>query len=145
MRRFDPATPAIFMSSKEVLLSLNSCTFSYEKSKLFKDLSFVIHKNDKIALVGKNGVGKTSLFGIFSKKLVIDEGEIWFNPHTKITAMDQKNFKRQDSTLFEFILSEQNHKITYDDFKIKIYFKSKIKLELKHETFVRWTTKVDSN
>ena len=77
----NPTTPAIFfMSSKEVLLSLNSCTFSYEKSKLFKDLSFVIHKNDKIALVGKNGVGKTSLFGIFSKKLVIDEGEIWFNP-----------------------------------------------------------------
>ena len=124
----NPTTPAIFfMSSKEVLLSLNSCTFSYEKSKLFKDLSFVIHKNDKIALVGKNGVGKTSLFGIFSKKLVIDEGEIWFNPHTKITAMDQKNFKRQDSTLFEFILSEQNHKITYDDFKIKNLFQ-KVKL-----------------
>ena len=61
------------------------------------------------------------------KKLVIDEGEIWFNPHTKITAMDQKNFKRQDSTLFEFILSEQNHKITYDDFKIKNLFQ-KVKL-----------------
>ena len=43
---------------KEVFVSLNNCTFSYTNVPTIKDLSITIHQSDKIALVGKNGVGK---------------------------------------------------------------------------------------
>ena len=83
------------MSSKEVLLSIVDCVFGYDKTRLFDNLSVTVHKDDKIALVGKNGAGKSSLFNIFAKKINIDQGEFWSNPNIKISIMHQKNLKKK--------------------------------------------------
>ena len=83
------------MSSKEVLLSIVDCVFGYDKTRLFDNLSVTVHRDDKIALVGKNGAGKTSLFNIFAKKINIDQGEFWSNPNVKISRMHQKNLKKK--------------------------------------------------
>ena len=87
IRRFESYHPShINMSSKEVLLSIVDCVFGYDKTRLFDNLSVTVHKDDKIALVGKNGVGKSSLFNIFAKKINIDQGEFWSNPNIKISS-----------------------------------------------------------
>ena len=54
--------------NKEVFLSLNDANYLLGKKKLISKISISIHQNDKIALVGKNGVGKTTLLDILSKK-----------------------------------------------------------------------------
>ena len=116
------------MSSKEVLLSIVDCVFGYDKTRLFDNLSVTIQKDYKIALVCKNGAGKSSLFNIFAKKITIDQGEIWSNPNIKISVMHQKNLKKKNIRIKDFILQ------TYDDenhtqrFKIDNIF-HKIKLD----------------
>ena len=47
---------------------------SYEGKKVFEDLSFKVEKGDKIALIGTNGVGKTTLLEILMEKIPADEG-----------------------------------------------------------------------
>ena len=47
---------------------------SYDDKKVFEDLTFKIEKGDKIALIGTNGVGKTTLLEILMEKIPADEG-----------------------------------------------------------------------
>ena len=53
----------------DVFLSLNSCEFAFGKRIIFDDISLSIHRDDKTAIVGKNGVGKSTLFNIIPIKL----------------------------------------------------------------------------
>ena len=116
------------MSSKEVLLSIVDCVFGYDKTRLFDNLSVTIHRDDKIALVGKNGVGKSSLFNIFAKKINIDQGEFWTNPNIKISIMYQKNLKKKNVKIRDYILQTYDNENHTEKFKIENIFQ-KIKLD----------------
>ena len=88
---------------KEVFVSLNNCTFSYTNVPTIKDLSITIHQSDKIALVGKNGVGKTTLMDIISKLREPTIGEMWFNPGISIGYLKQKNFYSQNKLVNQYL------------------------------------------
>ena len=47
---------------------------SYDEKRVFENLSFKVEKGDKIALIGTNGVGKTTLLEILMEKIAADEG-----------------------------------------------------------------------
>ena len=88
---------------KEVFFSLNNCTFSYTNVPTIKDLSITIHQFDKIALVGKNGVGKTTLMDIISQFKEPTTGEIWFNPDISIGYLKQKNFFSENNSIHQYL------------------------------------------
>ena len=89
--------------NKEVFFSLNDCQFSFGKKKLFKNLSFTIHENDRVALVGKNGVGKSTLLKIISSKSSIDSGDFFLNPKITIGYLTQKENILVDEKIFNFL------------------------------------------
>ncbi len=94
--------------NKEVFLSLNDANYLFGKKKLISKISISIHQKDKIALVGKNGVGKTTLLDILSKKREIDSGELWFNPKIKIGYLSQRIDVFSDLNLIDYLLSKSN-------------------------------------
>ena len=57
-------------------LNVENISKSYGELNLFEDLSFSIHKDQKIAFVAKNGTGKTSILNILSGKDSPDTGQI---------------------------------------------------------------------
>ena len=57
---------------------------------LFKDLSFSIHKDQKIAFVAKNGSGKTSILNILSGKDTLDDGQIVIRKGLRLAFLDQE-------------------------------------------------------
>ena len=89
--------------SKEVFFSINDCNFSFGKKQLFKDLCITIHKDDRIALVGKNGVGKTTLLKILSGQTIVDSGEHWINPKISFGYLRQKEKRNEDETVYNFL------------------------------------------
>lgn len=60
----------------KTILKLNSVDFSFEARKIFTDLSFSIRNGEHVALVGPNGVGKTTLFNLILGRIKPDRGQV---------------------------------------------------------------------
>ena len=75
--------------NNEVYFSLNDCDLSYGKKKIFEKISFSIHDKDKVALIGKNGVGKTTLLRIIAGNLALDSGELWLSKKIRVGFLKQ--------------------------------------------------------
>ena len=48
------------------MISVEGLTVEFGGFTLFDDVSFVVNKKDRIALVGKNGAGKSTMLNIFA-------------------------------------------------------------------------------
>lgn len=60
------------------ILTVDRISKTIEGEKVLNDVSFVVNKGDKIALVGPNGLAKTTLFQILAGELAPDQGEyVW--------------------------------------------------------------------
>lgn len=71
-------------------LNVENISKSYGELVLFKDLSFSIHKDQKIAFVAKNGSGKTSILNILSGKDTPDEGQVVIRKGLRLAFLDQE-------------------------------------------------------
>ena len=56
---------------------------------LLEDLSFEIQEGECVAILGRNGCGKTTLFNILTGQMDYDSGEVYVNPHKKIGLISQ--------------------------------------------------------
>ncbi len=56
---------------------------------LLEDLSFDIQEGERVAILGRNGCGKTTLFKILTGEMDYDEGEIFINPNKKLGLISQ--------------------------------------------------------
>ena len=58
------------------MITVNNIGLSFSGNILFENISFLINTNDRIGLVGKNGVGKTTILKIIAGELIANSGEI---------------------------------------------------------------------
>ena len=75
--------------SSDLIFSLREVDVRFGKKEIFKNLNLNIHRNDLIALVGKNGVGKTTLMKIIMGTQDLDNGELWSYPNLQISYFTQ--------------------------------------------------------
>lgn len=75
--------------------------------ELITDLTMEVFKGDRIAIIGPNGRGKTTLLNLIAKELQPTEGEISHNPNLQINYFGQTNINRLnlDNTVEEEIAS----------------------------------------
>jgi ATP-binding cassette subfamily F protein 3 len=71
-----------------------SFAFSKKSPKLIDALTFGIGKKDRIAVIGKNGKGKTTLLNLLANELSPTRGEVKLHPNTKIAYFGQTNINR---------------------------------------------------
>ncbi|MBT8245972.1 MAG: ABC-F family ATP-binding cassette domain-containing protein [Winogradskyella sp.] len=71
-------------------LNVESISKSYGELQLFSDISFSIHKDQKIAFVAKNGSGKTSILNILSGKDSPDSGQVVIRKGLRLAFLDQE-------------------------------------------------------
>ena len=89
-------------------LNVENISKSYGELILFENLSFSIHKNQKIAFVAKNGTGKTSILNILSGKDSPDTGQIIYRKGLRTTFLSQEPALDQKLTIEETIFSSDN-------------------------------------
>ena len=56
---------------------------------LLEDLSFEIQEGERVAILGRNGCGKTTLFNILTGQMDFDAGEVYVNPNKKLGLISQ--------------------------------------------------------
>jgi len=89
-------------------LNVENISKSYGELSLFENLSFSIHKDQKIAFVAKNGTGKTTILNILSGKDTPDSGQIIYRKDLRTTFLSQEPVLDQSMTVEETILKSDN-------------------------------------
>ncbi|KAA2218093.1 MULTISPECIES: ABC-F family ATP-binding cassette domain-containing protein [Maribacter] len=90
------------------LLTVENISKSYGELVLFQDLSFGINKNQKIALIAKNGTGKTSILNILSGSDQPDSGQVNYRKGIRVSFLDQEPVMNADLTVEETIFASDN-------------------------------------
>ncbi|MCD5491646.1 ABC-F family ATP-binding cassette domain-containing protein [Lactobacillus delbrueckii] len=83
--KFDSARP----SGKEVLI-LKDLAVGYPDKTMLKDISFQINKGDRVAIIGQNGIGKSTLLKTVMKQLPVKSGAIKYGASLNIGYYDQE-------------------------------------------------------
>lgn len=76
-------------SGKEVLI-LNDLTIGYPDKTMVSDISFQINKGDRVAIIGPNGIGKSTLLKTIMKQLQSKGGSIKYGASLDIGYYDQE-------------------------------------------------------
>ena len=101
-------------------IKFKNISFSYNKSKnemsdkIFNNLSFEILKEDKVGILGKSGVGKSTLLDILMALIQSDKGEVL------IDEVNVKNVKNSWQKIIGCV--PQNVFLTDDSIKMNIAF-----------------------
>jgi ATP-binding cassette subfamily F protein 3 len=78
----------------KILMEITGLNFSYDNSNfLIKNLNLVVEKDDRIAVIGKNGKGKTTLLKVIAEKLKANSGTIKKHPQLKLGYFEQTNIE----------------------------------------------------
>lgn len=75
------------------LVSIDNVTLGYDNKVILKNLNLRIDNDDRIALLGKNGNGKSTFAKFLARKLQAFEGEIVQNSKLTISYFEQHNIK----------------------------------------------------
>jgi ATPase subunit of ABC transporter with duplicated ATPase domains len=100
--RFDVKRP-----SGKLVLEVDKLAKSFDGQVVLKDIAFTLQRGDKLAIVGPNGIGKTTLCRILGKQLEADRGKLSYGHEVSIGYMPQHHeegvSKSDPKTAFEWL------------------------------------------
>ena len=85
--------------ASDLIFSVREASVSFGKKIIFDNLDVNIHRGDLIALIGKNGVGKSTLMRIITDKQDLDHGELWRQKSLRISYFSQQFNLKEENTV----------------------------------------------
>ena len=92
------------------LISLQDVTWGFAEPPLLDNISLQIEKGERICLVGRNGVGKSTLLKILAGSMPPDKGSVVTQQGIRIAALAQTVPNGQSQTVFEVIARRMGEK-----------------------------------
>ena len=80
------------------VISFNGVNKSYGGYDVLKDVSFELNADEKVALIGRNGTGKTTIFNIIASGLEYDGGQVYVEKGLRIGYLRQLYTDLADKT-----------------------------------------------
>ena len=94
-----------------ILMQLKHIVKSFAGHVLLRDVHIEVKSNDKIAIVGRNGAGKSTILKMMTGEIGYDEGEIFQAKNSEIGYLSQHNDLESDQTIWDEMLSVFTHLI----------------------------------
>ena len=92
------------------MLTIESLTYHLKGRTLFDDASFTLNSGEKVGLVGRNGIGKTTLFRLIKGEIEPDNGVIRLQNDTKIGALPQMPPQSEQSAIDLVVESDEAYR-----------------------------------
>ena len=113
----------------DLILSTREVSVSFGKNTIFDKLDINIHRGDLIALIGKNGVGKSTLMKIITENQDLDHGELWKKSGLRVCYFSQQFSLNESKTIEEEllkILPKEDEKYKIDIFCSNLFLDKNI-------------------
>ncbi|MFA6932198.1 MAG: ATP-binding cassette domain-containing protein [Bacteroidales bacterium] len=92
----------------ENLLTVDNLSKSFGDKVLFEGIGFGVNKGQKVALVARNGVGKSTLLNILSGRVEADNGEVSFRKDIHYIYLEQNPLLDSTLSVLEVIFTSDN-------------------------------------
>jgi len=90
------------------LASLERAELAFGHFPLLDRADFSIDAGERVALIGRNGAGKSSLLAVLAGARALDAGTRWLKPGLKLAVVDQEPLLGPDKTVFEAVAGGLN-------------------------------------
>jgi ATP-binding cassette subfamily F protein uup len=87
------------------LISLQEISLSFGSPLIFDDLSLEIGAGERVALLGRNGAGKTTMMRVLAGELEVDRGKVLYQKGLRVTLLPQEVPAGIKGTVFSVVLS----------------------------------------
>ena len=87
-----------------MILSCNNITKSFDGNTILNNCSFNVDDNEKVAIVGINGAGKSTFFKIITKQLSADNGVVTLAKDKVMSYLSQHPDMNSNRTIYEEML-----------------------------------------
>ncbi len=91
-----------------VILSVNNIAKSFGEDVLFSDVSFIVEENEKVAFVGPNGCGKSTLFHIITGKEEADGGTVSIASDVTVGLLEQYQDDKNVDDIYAYVLQARS-------------------------------------
>jgi len=85
------------------LIGMRDVCWGFDEAPLLESINFQVARGERVCLVGRNGVGKSSLLRLLSGDLHPDSGDIWRRQGISIAALEQDVPAGFDGTIFDVV------------------------------------------
>ncbi|MFL2743822.1 MAG: ribosomal protection-like ABC-F family protein [bacterium] len=97
--------------SGRTVLTVNNVSKKFDDTEVLKNISFEIQRGEKVAIIGPNGIGKSTLLKIILDQLTADEGtfEWGYEAHTSYFAQDHHEQLRGKISAYDWLYATAPH------------------------------------
>lgn len=85
------------------LISIGNAVVEFGATEIFRDVSLTIAENDRWAVVGRNGTGKTTLVRLLTGDLMPTRGSVARTPGLRVALMDQHRRFPEEQMLWDIV------------------------------------------
>jgi ATP-binding cassette subfamily F protein uup len=135
------------------LVRLDKVSLNFGTHIVLDNVDFMLKKGSRIGLLGRNGVGKTTLMKVIAGSVAPDGGERWVRSGVEITWLEQSLPDADEQTVYDMVadglaeigaLLKEYHKLTVNYEKTKVDQLEKIQSQLEARDGWSISQKVDS-
>ncbi len=86
-------------------INIKGLSKSFDDKTLFKDVDLLLEVGERLAVIGANGIGKTTFLNCITENIIADSGEIKWSENVEIAYFKQDNLGafKQDMTVFNWM------------------------------------------
>jgi len=101
------------------IIEIHNISKSFENKKIIDKLEYTLARHDRIGIIGKNGLGKSTLINILNGKIKPDSGSIEIGETVKIGCFSQDDsHMHPDMRAIDYVKEESDYITTADGTKI---------------------------
>lgn len=85
------------------LMGLRDVSWGFDEPPLLESIDFQIEKGERVCLLGRNGVGKSTFLKLLSGETKPDRGEVWRQQGVSVAALKQDVLTGFEGTVFDLV------------------------------------------